>query len=126
MDIEHRDVVPPADPNAPFNPYAAIGQIAYAPATKTTIVTTTTTTTTSFPPIVFKNPKNLLERDPKQYPLAATPTPQSIRKFQFDLDGIPACFEEGEDLNAALSEVSQGTLQQHLAPYGNTASEHQH
>ena len=101
----HETMRSPRGPS-PFDSYAAVGQLSYAPATKTTVVTTTTTTTTSFPPILFKNPRNLLERDPKQYPLAATPTPQSIRKLCFDLGGIQTRFEEDEDVRGNVLEVS--------------------
>ena len=81
-------------------------QLSYAPATQTTVVTTTTTTTTSFPPFAVKGPRNLSERDPKQYPLAAAPTPSSIKRFFFDVNGTPACFQEAEDSEVALQDVS--------------------
>jgi F-box and WD-40 domain protein CDC4 len=86
--------------------YTALGQLKYAPATQTTVVTTTTTTTTSFPPLLLKAPRHLYNRDPKQYPLAASPTPDGIKNFAFEVDGRPVCFEEIEDLEGPLLEVS--------------------
>ncbi|KAF1813856.1 WD40 repeat-like protein, partial [Eremomyces bilateralis CBS 781.70] len=76
-------------------------------ATQTTVVTTTTTTTTSFPPLVFNSPRSLSERDPKQYPLAASPTPASIRQLSFNLGGRPAFLKESENFKHALEEYKQ-------------------
>lgn len=84
---------------------AALGHLKYAPATQTTVVTTTTTTTTSFPPLLLKAPRHLYNRDPKQYPLAASATPEGIRTFSFDVDGRPVCFSETDDLEGPLLEV---------------------
>jgi F-box and WD-40 domain protein CDC4 len=92
--------------SAPVQPYATIGKLSYAPATQTTVVTTTTTTTTSFPPLLLKEPRHLHDRDPKQYPLAASPTPASIRNFCFDIAGESTCFEETDDLEGSLLQVS--------------------
>jgi F-box and WD-40 domain protein CDC4 len=86
--------------------YGALCQLSYAPATQTTVVTTTTTTTTSFPPFVVNSPRNLKDRDPKQYPLAATPTPSSMKRFCFNVDGKAACFQEADDTEVALQDVS--------------------
>ena len=105
MNSERKQDVLPLEAATSFDSYAAVGRLSYAPATQTTVVTTTTTTTTSFPPILLKNPKGLLDRDPKLYPLATTPTPSTISKFCMDLGGKPACFEEGDDVHAAVSEV---------------------
>jgi F-box and WD-40 domain protein CDC4 len=85
--------------------FAALGHLKYAPATQTTVVTTTTTTTTSFPPLLLKAPRHLYDRDPKQYPLAASPTPEGIRNFSFDLNGRPVCFSETDDLEGPLLQV---------------------
>ena len=82
-----------------------LGQFSYAPATQTTIVTTTTTTTTNFPPLIMKAPNSLHELDPKMYPLAFTPTPQSIKRFCFDVGGRQAIFSEADDTRDALNEV---------------------
>lgn len=82
-----------------------LGQFSYAPATQTTIVTTTTTTTTNFPPLIMKAPHSLHELDPKMYPLAFTPTPQSIKRFCFNVGGRQAIFSEADDTRDALNEV---------------------
>lgn len=88
--------------------YAALGQISYAPATQTTVVTTTTTTTTSFPPLLLKAPRHLYDRDLNSYPLAASSTPEAIKNFSFDINGKPICFEETEDIDGSLLQVSYG------------------
>src|ERR1700753_3665531 len=90
--------------------YGNVCQLSYAPATKTTVVTTTTTTTTSFPPFLLPNPRTLRERDPKQYPLASTPTPSNLRRFSFNMGGHIACFEESSDVDAVLPDVSAHIL----------------
>ena len=77
------------------NPHAVVGQIS---ATQTMVVTTTTTTTTSFPPLLLNPPKHLHDMDPKQYPLAASPTPTTIRKLCFDVEGRTTTFEEAGNL----------------------------
>lgn len=79
------------------SPGDALGQISFAPATQTTVVTTTTTTTTSFPPLIVKAPRRREALDPKEYPLAATPTPPSIKRLCFEVDGRPTYFREAED-----------------------------
>ncbi|KAF2704605.1 WD repeat-containing protein pop1 [Pleomassaria siparia CBS 279.74] len=86
------------------DPYATMGQLSMAPATKTTVVTTTTTTTMSYPPFVMNAPRNLSERDSKEYPLAHTQAPESIRKFFFDADGAQACFEEADNIADKLQQ----------------------
>jgi len=83
----------------------ALGQFSYAPATQTTVVTTTTTTTTNFPPLKLKAPQRLHSLDPKQYPLAASPTPYAIRKLRFDLEGTPTIFEEADDTLDTVQKV---------------------
>ncbi|KAH0544537.1 hypothetical protein FGG08_001309 [Glutinoglossum americanum] len=92
------------DAEAPGS-YPTLGQFSYAPATQTTIVTTTTTTTTSFPPLLLKAPRNLNDLDPKQYPLASTPTPPSIKRFCFDLEGTPTYFREADNASKSLQEL---------------------
>lgn len=87
-------------------PEDVLGQLSYAPATQTTVVTTTTTTTTKFPPLVVKAPQHLHDLDPKQYPLASTPTPQCIRKLCFDVDGRATMFQEADDTLETLEKVS--------------------
>ena len=80
-----------------------LGQLSYAPATQTTVVTTTTTTTTTFPPFMMKVPA----KDPKLYPLAASSTPASVRRFQFKIGGQPAIFQEAEDTEATLKSLKE-------------------
>ena len=82
-----------------------LGQFSFAPAIQTTVVTTTTTTTTKFPPLVMKAPQHLHELDSKLYPLAASPTPRSIRKLCFDVGGRPTYFHEADDTSETLTEV---------------------
>ena len=54
-------------------------------------VSTTTTNTMVLPPLQFDYPYTL---NPDLYPLAAAPTPPSIKKFTFSMDGKPSLFEE--------------------------------
>lgn len=86
-------------------PYTTVGQFSYAPTTQTTVVTTTTTTTTTFPQLVMKPPRELNELDPKEYPLAAVPTPAALKRFAFDIDGKPAYFREEDDADASLRNL---------------------
>ena len=79
------------------SPGDTLSQISFAPATQTTVVTTTTTTTTNFPPLIVKAPRERASLDPKVYPLAETPTPQSIKRMCFEMDGKPTYFREAED-----------------------------
>jgi F-box and WD-40 domain protein CDC4 len=88
------------------DPYAStMAHLSMAPATTTTVVTTTTTTTTKFPPLVFKPPRNLGDRDPKEYPLANAQSPAFIRRFVFEAGGAQAYFEEAEDQIDTIVEV---------------------
>lgn len=82
-----------------------LGQFSFAPATQTTVVTTTTTTTTSFPPLMMKAPHHLHELDSKLYPLAASPTPRSIKRLCFDVGGRPTYFREADNTLETLHEV---------------------
>jgi len=101
-----KNSVIPTRPIQDVPPYSTLGQLSFAPATQTTVVTTTTTTTTDFPPFVMKAPSHLHNLDPKLYPLAATPTPQSMKRFCFDLGGQPTFFREADDTGQTLQEVS--------------------
>ncbi|KAK4625526.1 Cell division control protein 4 [Fulvia fulva] len=76
---------------------STMAQLSFGPATQQTVTTVTTTTTVSLPPLVMKPPRDLYDRDPKQYPLAFTPTPGNIKRFAFDLNGRPTTFHEAED-----------------------------
>jgi F-box and WD-40 domain protein CDC4 len=87
-------------------PTPSIGQFSFAPATRTTVVTTTTTTTTNFPPLILNPPHSARDLNPKLYPLASYPTPSALRNFQFELDGQSVIFNEPEDTDTALHEVS--------------------
>lgn len=90
-----------------IRPDDVLGQFSYAPATQTTVVTTTTTTTTNFPPIMMKAPQHLYDLDPKLYPLASSPTPTSIKRLCFDVDGTPTLFQEADDTLETLEKVCQ-------------------
>ncbi|KAL2428373.1 Cell division control protein 4 [Exophiala dermatitidis] len=93
-------------------PNSVLGQFSFAPATQTTVVTTTTTTTTKFPPLLMRPPRRMQELDPKQYPLAAAPTPAHLRQIHFEIGGKQTIFREAEDTTVALEqlEVEQRTL----------------
>lgn len=86
--------------------YSTLGHVSFAPATQQTIVTTTTTTTVSLPPLLFKPPQDLSTRDPKQYPLAFSPTPRALKKFCVDVGGKPVVYREADDAQASLTKVS--------------------
>lgn len=86
-------------------PHTTVGQFSYAPTTQTTVVTTTTTTTTTFPQMVMKPPRLLNELDPKEFPLAAVPTPATLKRFCFDVDGRPTYFREKDDADQSIREV---------------------
>ncbi|ERF70975.1 hypothetical protein EPUS_09046 [Endocarpon pusillum Z07020] len=92
---------------AHFGADSTLGQFSFAPATQTTVVTTTTTTTTRFPPFVMRAPRRMQDLDPKLYPLAATPTPSSLRNISFDLQGKQTIFKEAEDTTVAMEEIEQ-------------------
>lgn len=88
------------------NSHEVLGQFSFAPATQTTVVTTTTTTTTSFPPLVLKAPVHLYQLDSKLYPLAASPTPSTLKRLNFELEGRPTIFHEAEDAASTFQDVS--------------------
>lgn len=90
----------------PLPPHTTLAQLSYAPATQTTVVTTTTTTTTSFPPLIMRAPRHLNELDPKQYPLASSPTPRGLRNVCFDYNGMSTCFRESDDASESMEKVS--------------------
>ncbi|KAG9290880.1 hypothetical protein G9A89_011030 [Geosiphon pyriformis] len=81
--------------------------ISLAPTTTTTVVTTTTTTTTTFPPLLLRPPPLPKELDPKDYPLADTPTPPALKRFCFDLNGEPTYFREDEDSEEAMIKLQE-------------------
>ena len=91
-------------------PDSTVGQFSFAPATQTTVVTTTTTTTTNFPPFVMRAPRCLRNLDPKSYPLASAPTPDSLKEICFTMDGQSVTFREPEDSQGALDQVRHYAL----------------
>ncbi|KAF2220863.1 WD40-repeat-containing domain protein [Elsinoe ampelina] len=88
-------------------PYSTAGQFAYAPATQQTTVVTTTTTTVNLAPFVLQPPKHLNERDPKQYPLAYSPTPEYMKNIRFQLGGRLTTFTEAEEPGSFLGKYEQ-------------------
>ncbi|CCX14312.1 WD40-repeat-containing domain protein [Pyronema domesticum] len=88
-------------------PHTTVGHFSYAPTTQTTVVTTTTTTTTTFPQLVMQPPKHLNELDPKEYPLAAVPTPQNLRRFCFDVDGKTTQYVEEDDADESIIRLEE-------------------
>jgi F-box and WD-40 domain protein CDC4 len=80
-----------SQPNIPPH-QSTVAQLSFGPATQQTVTTVTTTTTISLPPLVMKPPKHLDERDPKQYPLAFSPTPSYLKRFGADMYGRPIRF----------------------------------
>ncbi|MCJ1432932.1 SCF ubiquitin ligase complex subunit cdc4 [Xylographa pallens] len=98
--ITHKD----GSQNSMASPGRVLGQFSFAPATQTTIVTTTTTTTTSFPPLMMRAPNHLYQLDPKLYPLAASPTPSTLKKLKFSIEGKPTLFREADDAESTLQK----------------------
>lgn len=96
-------------------PNLTVASLAFGPATQQTVVTTTTTTTVSLPPLIMNPPRDLMERDPKQYPLVFSPTPRSIKRFCFDVHGRPTTFHENEDPEDTLRQHRrlQAKMQRH-------------
>ncbi|KAK9478646.1 WD40-repeat-containing domain protein [Lipomyces japonicus] len=96
-----------------------------APSSKTTVVstTTTTTTTTTFPPLILHPPKQRVLKskelskpdstytdvplDPRQYPLADQPTPQTLRNFTFEMGGKLSVFNETENLEQSILQLEE-------------------
>jgi len=88
-----------------MSPYTTMAHVAFAPATQQTVVTTTTTTTVTLPPLLIRPPRDMLSRDPKQYPLASTPTPSSLQRFSLDVGGTPIVYQEAENAQSSLDKV---------------------
>ena len=124
------DSVPTMPPPAPREPvhtststdshnmppqHSTVAQLSFGPATQQTVTTVTTTTTVSLPPLVMKPPKDLFERDPKQYPLAFSPTPNYLRRFCADVNGKPISFHEEEDAQETVRKHKelQARIQRH-------------
>jgi F-box and WD-40 domain protein CDC4 len=53
----------------------------------------------------MKPPRNLNELDPKEFPLAATPTPSNLKRLCFDLNGKRTHFRETDDPEQSVREV---------------------
>lgn len=104
---------------------STVAQLSFGPATQQTVTTVTTTTTISLPPLVMKPPKLLDERDPKQYPLAFSPTPSSLKRFGADMYGRPFRFHEEEDAQETMRKYNahQARIQRHG---GSIRSEEKH
>jgi F-box and WD-40 domain protein CDC4 len=96
-------------------PNTNVGQFTFGSAVQTTVTTITKTTTTALPPIALLPPKDLHERDPRQYPLAFTPTPNPLKKFAFNYHGRPTSFYEAEDPKETLRKYhdTQARLDKH-------------
>ncbi|EMC97825.1 hypothetical protein BAUCODRAFT_67017 [Baudoinia panamericana UAMH 10762] len=80
---------PPAD--------ATVGSFELRDAIQETVVTTTTTTRITLPPIITHPPQDLAERDPRQYVLANSLTPDWLRRVQFEHHGKTVTFQESDD-----------------------------
>lgn len=95
--------------------HSTVARMSFGPATQQTVTTVTTTTTVSLPPLVMKPPKDLFERDPKQYPLAFSPTPNYLRRFCADVNGKPISFQEEEDAQETVRKHKelQARIQRH-------------
>ena len=101
---------------------STVARLSFGPATQQTVTTVTTTTTVSLPPLVMKPPKHLDERDPKQYPLAFSPTPSYLKRFGADMYGRPIRFHEEEDAQETVRKhrALQAQIQRH---HGSIRSE---
>jgi F-box and WD-40 domain protein CDC4 len=97
----------PASPDRhqDMSPYTTMAHVAFAPATQQTVVTTTTTTTVTLPPLLIRPPRDMLSRDPKQYPLASTPTPSSLQRFSLNVGGVPVVYQEAQNVQSSLDQV---------------------
>ena len=78
-------------------PDSTVGSLSFGPVTQQTVTTVTRTTTYTVPPLLMRPPRDLQERDSKQYPLAFTPTPHSLKSLSFEYAGQPVAFHESED-----------------------------
>lgn len=87
--------------------HSTVAQLSFGPATQQTVTTVTTTTTVSLPPLIMRPPKDLFDRDPKQYPLAFTPTPSYLKRFCADLNGNPIRFQEEEDARETVRKYRE-------------------
>src|SRR5271156_1941354 len=51
--------------------------------------------------------RRIQDLDTRHYPLATTPTPVSLRKIQFSVNGKQAVFNEAEDANMVLEQLDE-------------------
>jgi len=114
-----RSTLDPAHPRkrlktAMAESHSAVGQFALAPATQQTTVVTTTTTTVNLAPFLLKPPQDLRDRDPKQYPLAFSPTPASMKRFGFNVGGAVAHYREADDPDAFIQQVGMIFIRRHI------------
>lgn len=95
--------------------HSTVAQLSFGPATQQTVTTVTTTTTVSLPPLIMKPPKDLMERDLKQYPLAFSPTPNYLKRFCTDVNGMPVRFQEDENAQETMRKHKelQARIQRH-------------
>lgn len=70
------------------------GQASAYPSTSAFV--TTTTATIEYPPLYISRPPVPTQLDSNLYPLANTPTPPTLKRFCFDLNGVPTNFREIE------------------------------
>lgn len=87
-------------------PRSSMAQFSFGPTTQTTVVTTTTTTTTKFPPLVMPGLHHPEDLDPRTYPLATSPTPATLRKMVFDMNGKSVMFQESQDVVAGIRQIA--------------------
>lgn len=90
-----------------MTPYSTLAHMSFAPATQQTVVTTTTTTTVTLPPLMINPPRDMHRRDPKQYPLAFTPTPSALQRFSLNIGGTPVVYHEADDVQSSLEKVTK-------------------
>ncbi|KAJ3225983.1 SCF ubiquitin ligase complex subunit cdc4 [Clydaea vesicula] len=91
-------------------------------AVTTTVVTTTTTTLTEYPPIVIQPPAQASNLDTHFFPLTNVQTPPTLKKFCFDLNGVPTYFKE-ENHNIICEEKSLTSNIEHHRKHNNTVSQ---
>ncbi|KAJ3229448.1 SCF ubiquitin ligase complex subunit cdc4 [Chytriomyces hyalinus] len=97
----------------------------------TTVVTTTTTQITEFPPLVLDpNPPIRTSLDVAHYPLANTPTPPALKKFCFDLNGVPTRFTELDSFDTDTAKfnepVANSTTENVVSSLTSPATAHKH
>lgn len=74
-------------------------QIEMADCVETKTVTTTTTTKRSYPPLLVRQ-RSLDQLNPKEYPLAMTPTPTELLNISYEIEEDSA--DLADDINVSL------------------------